>query len=44
MMHYVHAATLGDDEERPNKWMDLEGKIFDRYDLVSFNYGWIVAL
>ena len=24
--------------------MDLEGKIFDRYDMASFLYGWIVAL
>ena len=44
-MSYAHAATIGNkDPDRPNKWMDLEGKIFDRYDIVSFLYGWIVAL
>ena len=43
-MYYLHAATLGDDPTRPNKWEDRDGKIFDRYDIVSFLYGWIVAL
>ena len=44
VMHHLHAATLGDDKERPNKWMELKGKRFDRYDIVSFLYGWIVSL
>jgi hypothetical protein len=44
VMYYVHAATIGDDETRPNKWMDIEGTIFDRYDMTTFLYGWIIAL
>lgn len=45
VMSAIHTVTIGDeDPERPNKWMDLEGRIFDRYDLVSYLYGWIIAL
>jgi hypothetical protein len=31
-------------EETPTYFYDLDGKVFDRYDLVSFIYGWIIAL
>jgi hypothetical protein len=44
-MSAIHSVTVGDeDEERPNKWKDIEGKVFDQYDMVSFLYGWIIAL
>jgi len=48
-LHNVMATLHGftqeaEDDEKPKKWMDLEGKVFDRYDIVSFLYGWIVAL
>lgn len=26
------------------KWKSINGKLFDQYDIVSFFYGWIVAL
>lgn len=44
LMGSLHPMVLQDDPERPNKWEDLEGKVFDRYDIVSFLYGWIIAL
>lgn len=44
LMGSLHPMVLQDDPERPNNWEDLEGKVFDRYDIVSFLYGWIIAL
>lgn len=46
VMSTLHSFTqeAEEDDEKPKKWMDLEGKLFDRYDIVSFLYGWIVAL
>ena len=31
-------------EEKPTYFQDIDGKTFDRYDVVSFIYGWIIAL
>ena len=46
VMSSLHSLTQAEDAEddKPKKWMDMEGKVFDRYDIVSFLYGWIVAL
>ena len=45
-IHHAFAAihTVMQDDEKPQKWKELEGKRFDQYDIVSFLYGWIIAL
>lgn len=42
VMGAMHDLVVG--QEKPNKWKELGGKKFDRYDIASFLYGWIVAL
>ena len=38
------ARYTAEEEEQAEKWQNVEGTIFDRYDIASFTYGWVFAL